>query len=94
MITDALAAVALAKDAPNREEDLKAVRSQTNDWVARYRRNGNFAGRPSFSNTYTALNALSGHLNSFGYKSAIPAKRLDRMVKELNDASTQLARGR
>lgn len=94
VITDALAAVALAKDAPNREDALKAVRAQTNDWVARYRRDGKFAGRPSFSNTYTALNALSGHLNSFGYTSAIPAKRLDRMVKELNDASTQLARGR
>lgn len=33
------------------------------------------------SNTYSALNALAGHYNSFGTQSSIPKKRLERLVK-------------
>jgi hypothetical protein len=33
------------------------------------------------SNTYTVLNALAGHFNSFGPSAPIPKKRLDRIVK-------------
>lgn len=32
-------------------------------------------------NTYSALNALAGHYNSFGTSAPIPKKRLDRLVK-------------
>lgn len=94
IISDALTAVALDKNAPNREDILRAVKDEINAWVARYRRDQKFSGRPSYSNTYTALNALAGHLNSFGYTTGIPAKRLERMQKELNDAASQLSRGR
>lgn len=67
---------------------------EINNWVARYRRSDRFAGRPSFSNLYSALNAMSGHYNSFGPTSNIPKKRLDRIVMELDQASTLVTRGR
>lgn len=38
MINNILTAVALERDAPNREELLQAVRAESNAWVARYRR--------------------------------------------------------
>lgn len=33
------------------------------------------------STTYTVLNALAGHFNSFGNNAPLPKKRLDRIVK-------------
>jgi hypothetical protein len=41
-------AIDLAKDDPDRDEKIKEVRGQINNWVARYRRNETFSGRPSF----------------------------------------------
>ena len=73
---------------------MKAVRDQINGWVATYRRDAKFSGRPSFGNTYSALNALTGHYNSFGTQAPIPKKRLERLSKELADAATFLERGR
>lgn len=32
-------------------------------------------------NTYSALNALAGHYNSFGTSAPVPKKRLERLVK-------------
>lgn len=45
-------------------------------------------------NTYTALNALAGHFNSFGTTAPLPKKRLERIQKELDDATKMLGRGR
>ena len=36
---------------------------------------------PARRNTYTVLNALAGHFNSFGNNAPLPKKRLDRIVK-------------
>jgi hypothetical protein len=41
-------AVALPRDAPDREERVAEVRKGINTWVAKYRRNDKFAGRPSY----------------------------------------------
>jgi photosystem II Psb27 protein len=70
--------------------DVLAVRR----WVAKYRRDDRFAGKPSYSNMYSVLNAISGHYNSFGPEAPIPKKRLDRITKELADAEKLLARDR
>lgn len=94
MINNILTAVALERDAPNREELLQAVRAESNAWVARYRRDTSFNGRPSYGNTYAAVNAITGHINSFGYTQPLPKKRSERIVKELDDAQKLLARGR
>lgn len=57
------------------------VRKEINDWVARYRRDATFSGRPSYGNVYSAVNAMAGHLNSFGPTAPVPKKRLERMIK-------------
>lgn len=57
------------------------VRKEINDWVARYRRDETFSGRPSYGNVYSAVNAMAGHLNSFGPTAPVPKKRLERMIK-------------
>lgn len=87
---------ALEMDAsdPTREDAMGKVRKASVEWVSRYRRDQKFAGRPSYSNLYSAVNALDGQLNSFGLSSNVPKKRLERMQKELVDAQRQLERGR
>ena len=70
------------------------MRQATNTWVAKYRRDNQFSGKPSYGNMYSALNAVAGHYNSFGSDTPLPKKRLDRVVKELDDADKLLARGR
>lgn len=94
IIAEINSALALEVDNPAREDTLRKLREDTIAWVSRYRRNSSFSGRPSFSNLYSAINALDGQLNSFGFTSKIPAKRLDRIQKEVADADRQLQRGR
>lgn len=73
---------------------MQSLRKDINTWVATYRREPRVSGRPSYGNTYSALNALAGHFNNFGSQAPIPKKRLERLVKELDDASLFLSRGR
>ena len=63
-------------------------------WVASYRRDQSYSGRISYSNMYSALNAIAGHYNSFGTSYPIPKKRLDRILQECDVAEKALARGR
>ncbi|PRW32896.1 Photosystem II repair PSB27- chloroplastic [Chlorella sorokiniana] len=94
IISNVRSAATLERDAPGREETMAAVRKDINNWVARYRRNATFSGRPSYGNVYSAVNAMAGHLNSFGPTAPVPKKRLERMLKELDDAEKFLSRGR
>lgn len=86
--------LAMDKDDPTKEDNVKALRKDINTWVAKYRREPKISGKPSFGNTYSALNALAGHFNSFGPTAPIPKKRLDRLQKELDDAAVLLTRNR
>lgn len=87
-------ALGMERDDPSRDDKVNQIRKDINSWVAKYRRDDKFSGRPSFSNTYSAINALAGHYNSFGTQAPIPKKRLDRLTKELVDAEALLARNR
>ena len=80
--------------APPPPSSLPQVRKATNNWVAKYRRDASFSGKPSYGTTYSALNAVAGHFNSFGADAPLPKKRLERVIKELDDADKLLARGR
>lgn len=86
--------LAVDKDDPKRDDVVTDLRNEINTWVAKYRRRGNFTGRPSFGVSYTILNALAGSFNSFGNNAPLPKKRLERINKELVDANRLLARGR
>jgi photosystem II Psb27 protein len=87
-------AMTLDKDDPDRDGKIRSVRNDINQWVAKYRTNRKFAGRPSYGNTYSALNTLAGHYNSFGTQAPLPKKRLERLTKELGDAQLLLSRNR
>ena len=94
LIDSVRAALAVEPRTDAREAAMKGVKEKTVAWVSAYRRDPNFAGRPSFSQMYSAVNALDGQLVSFGLKANFPAKRLDRMMKSIDDAERALKRGR
>lgn len=93
-VIEAVEKVLSVEDAVEKEAAVADVRVKTNSWVAKYRRDQQFAGRPSYSNMYSALNALAGHYNSFGPDAPLPKKRLERVTKEVDDAKKFLSRGR
>jgi photosystem II Psb27 protein len=84
----------LDREDPNRSDAVTQLRELSNEWVAKYRREKSIAGRPSFSNMYSVLNAISGHYISFGPTYPIPKKRQDRIFEEVDIAEKALARGR
>eukprot|EP00270_Netrium_digitus_P005816 TRINITY_DN1780_c0_g1_i2.p1 TRINITY_DN1780_c0_g1~~TRINITY_DN1780_c0_g1_i2.p1 ORF type:complete len:186 (-),score=39.23 TRINITY_DN1780_c0_g1_i2:41-598(-) len=86
--------LSLDKTDPAKEEAVTSLRLLSNDWVAKYRREKSIAGKPSFSNMYSVLNAISGHYISFGPTYPIPKKRADRILEEVTIAEKALSRGR
>ena len=48
VLRDVSAAISLDKNDPSKEEMINKIRKQTNNWVAKYRRDNKFAGRPSY----------------------------------------------
>ncbi|GHP07275.1 hypothetical protein PPROV_000601600 [Pycnococcus provasolii] len=88
------ATIQLAKDDPSRAAAIQALRKEINTYVAAYRREDRVLGRPSFGNTYSALNAIAGHYNSFGTKTNLPKKRMDQVLTELDKAKEQVERDR
>merc|ERR1711920_241112 len=84
----------LSKDVVEKGSKVGILKETINIWVSKYRREPKFAGRPSFSNMYSAVNALSGHFNNFGPTASIPKKRLDRLLQELEQSSFFVAKGR
>merc|ERR1712187_709630 len=77
-----------------KEEKSTLLKTAINKWVAKYRREPQFSGRPSYSNMYSAVNALSGHFNNLGTSAPIPKKRLERILQEFEQCLTLLSRGR
>eukprot|EP00746_Dinoflagellata_sp_MGD_P145893 gnl/MRDRNA2_/MRDRNA2_78453_c0_seq1.p1 gnl/MRDRNA2_/MRDRNA2_78453_c0~~gnl/MRDRNA2_/MRDRNA2_78453_c0_seq1.p1 ORF type:complete len:167 (+),score=5.91 gnl/MRDRNA2_/MRDRNA2_78453_c0_seq1:30-503(+) len=84
----------MQKDTSGKEQKVDSLKTEINRWVAKYRREPKFGGRPSYNNMYSAVNALSGHFNTFGPSAPVPKKRLDRVIYELDQASLFLSRGR
>merc|ERR1719473_451588 len=84
----------MPKDADGKEQKVESLRAAINGWVAKYRREPKFGGRPSYNNMYSAVNALSGHFNTFGPTAPVPRKRLDRVLYELDQTSLFLGKGR
>ena len=86
--------LALEKTDPNKPAAVAKLRQAGNEWVAKYRKSKKVAGKPSFSNMYSVINAISGHFISFGATYPIPTKRKDRILDEVKDAEKALNRGR
>merc|ERR1712100_735831 len=83
----------MPKDVLGKEQKVDSLKTEINRWVAKYRREPKFGGRPSYNNMYSAVNALSGHFNTFGLSAPVPKKRLDRVLYELDQTVLFLSRG-
>ena len=94
IIEEVRTTLALPKDDDGKAAAVTKLRGDTNMWVATYRRNQDYSGRISYSNMYSALNAIAGHYNSFGTNYPLPKKRLDRIIQECEVAEKALAKGR
>lgn len=79
LLADIRTTVALPGD-DDKEAAVKVLKKEMNDWTAKYRNSGE-GGRPSFSNMYSAVNALAGHWTSFGADAPVPKKRMARITK-------------
>ncbi|MQL77725.1 hypothetical protein Taro_010133 [Colocasia esculenta] len=86
--------IAMERGDPNVATAVADLREASNTWVAKYRREKELLGRPSFRDMYSALNAISGHYISFGPTAPIPAKRKTRILEEMDTAEKALQRGR
>eukprot|EP00246_Nothoceros_aenigmaticus_P003595 TRINITY_DN14777_c0_g1_i1.p1 TRINITY_DN14777_c0_g1~~TRINITY_DN14777_c0_g1_i1.p1 ORF type:complete len:195 (+),score=40.32 TRINITY_DN14777_c0_g1_i1:90-674(+) len=86
--------LSLDKNDPTKADAVQSLKKASNAWVAKYRREKQVAGKPSFSNMYSVLNAVSGHYISFGPTYPIPVKRKDRILEEVQIAEKALGRGR
>jgi len=94
MLNNMRAATDLTRGAPGMEDQVKATRSEMNDFVAFYRRQPKVSGMPSFSTMYTAINTLSGHYASYGNKYPVPEKRRVRLQQQYKEIDRALARGK
>ena len=86
--------MALTSESTDADVVVESARNEANKWVAKYRRASDYTGRPSYGNTYSAINAVLGHYNNFGSSTLFPKRRLERVVKEVDDAGRALSRGR
>lgn len=79
LLADIRTTVAMPND-DDKEAAVRVLKKEMNDWTAKYRNSGE-GGRPSFSNMYSAVNALAGHWTSFGADAPVPKKRMARITK-------------
>ncbi|GLJ26580.1 hypothetical protein SUGI_0515380 [Cryptomeria japonica] len=94
VISQVRGTIEMEKGDPNTSTAVAALREASNNWVAKYRRDKQLAGKPSFSNMYSVLNAISGHYISFGPTAPIPSKRKARILEEVDTAEKALSKGR
>lgn len=77
---------------PENAQNRADSRLLINDFVARYRRDRNVSGLPSFTTMQTALNSLAGHYSSFPNR-PLPEKLKARLTKEFRQVESALKRG-
>lgn len=94
LLDDMKSACELGRGAPGIVEAVSKTRTEMNDFVALYRRNGKVSGSTSFNTLYTAINTLSGHYASYGNQYPVPEKRKKRLSQQFKEIDRALARGR
>ena len=85
-------ALDLPNDAENKQEIKSLAKEQINDYISRYRRNGESGGLRSFTTMQTALNSLAGYYTSYGNRS-LPEKLKKRLKQEFKQAEVAIKRG-
>jgi photosystem II Psb27 protein len=85
-------AIELPDDAANKQEAQSLAKKQINDYISRYRRDGNSGGLQSFTTMQTALNSLAGYYTSYGNR-PLPEKLKKRLLQEFSQVKVALKRG-
>ena len=85
-------AIELPSDPVKAKEIQLSARKQINDYISRYRRNGNYGGLKSFTTMQTALNSLAGYYSSYGNR-PLPEKLKKRLLQEFKQVQIALKRG-
>ena len=85
-------ALDLPNDAQNQQEIKSLAKDQINDYISRYRRNGESGGLRSFTTMQTALNSLAGYYTSYGNR-PLPEKLKKRLKQEFKQAEVAIKRG-
>ncbi|MDJ0582875.1 photosystem II protein Psb27 [Crocosphaera sp.] len=85
-------AINLSDDAENKQEIQSLAKEQINDYISRYRRNGESGGLRSFTTMQTALNSLAGYYTSYGSR-PLPEKLKKRLKQEFKQAEVAIKRG-
>ena len=85
-------ALDLPNDAQNQQEIKSLAKEQINDYISRYRRNGESGGLRSFTTMQTALNSLAGYYTSYGNR-PLPEKLKKRLKQEFKQAEVAIKRG-
>lgn len=94
MVSHMKYATFMDRGTPEYENIAKGVKEEMTEFVSYYRRFGNVAGKPSFSNLYTAVNVLAGHYTSYGTKFPVPEKRRKRLLQEYNEIEKNIRKSR
>ncbi len=92
VVENLLGAIDLPTDSTNTDTVQTEIRSQINEYIARYRRETKSGTLRSFTTMQTALNALAGYYTSYGTR-PIPDKLKSRLKVELNQAKLAVERG-
>lgn len=85
-------AIDSSEDASNKSELQTLARKQINDYISRYRRQGDSGGLRSFTTMQTALNSLAGYYTAYGVR-PLPEKLKNRLKKEFKQAKFAVERG-
>jgi photosystem II Psb27 protein len=79
-------------DIEQKKEAQSSARLQINDYISRYRKDGNYGGLKSFTTMQTALNSLAGFYTSYGNR-PLPEKLKNRLLQEFKEVEIALKRG-
>ncbi|MDY6936717.1 MAG: photosystem II protein Psb27 [Cyanobacteriota bacterium] len=88
MINTLRTAIELPEGTPEKAKAQAQAKDTIYEFIARYRRDENVTGRPSFTTIQTALDSLAGHYNSYGNRplSKKLKTRLDREFQQVEAA--------
>jgi photosystem II Psb27 protein len=75
-----------------KQEIQKLARLQINDYISRYRVNGDYGSLKSYTTMQTALNSLAGFYTTYGNR-PLPEKLKNRLLQEFKQVKAALKRG-
>ena len=87
-----LTTIAIPQDDPAHAQAETEARRLITTYMARYRPRRDVNGLASFTTMQTALNSLAGHYTNYANR-PLPDAQRSRLEKELQRASTSVARG-